>query len=87
MARVGFENHYQTKLAAWKYHGFIYRSKLLFDITPLKGKMILEAELRIKRITSETSGALKVKRHSHGYPLPHYLAKLESIQISKPPGR
>ena len=51
-ARVGFENQYTDDLSfpgEWAYRGFIYRSRLLFDINQFKGKkgIVLKADLVI----------------------------------------
>ena len=48
--RVGYDNNYNTRLLGkWTYWGYILRSKLTFDLTPIKGKWVTKAVLEFTK--------------------------------------
>jgi len=55
-ARVGFENHYWKDGSDWVYTGFIYRSRLLFDLSQFVGKkgILLEAHLKLVNYSTDS---------------------------------
>ena len=55
-ARVGFENHYWKDGSEWIYRGFVYRSRLFFDVSQFVGKkgILLEANLILKNFSTDS---------------------------------
>lgn len=55
-ARVGFENHYTESVGMWFYIGFIYRSRLFFDVSQFVGKkgILLEAMLKLTNHSTDS---------------------------------
>jgi hypothetical protein len=56
-ARVGFENHLWKDDDDWVYRGFIYRSRLFFDVSQFVGKkgILLEAKLILNRQSTDSN--------------------------------
>ena len=56
MARVGFENHFH-KPDRWWYTGYIFRSRLFFDVSQFEGKkgILLEAKLILKNTSTDSN--------------------------------
>jgi hypothetical protein len=56
-ARVGFENHFWKDGSDWTYSGFIFRSRLFFDINQFVGKkgILLEAKLILNEYSTDSN--------------------------------
>jgi hypothetical protein len=54
---VGFENHFWKDGSDWTYSGFIFRSRLFFDINQFVGKkgILLEAKLILNEYSTDSN--------------------------------
>jgi hypothetical protein len=61
LARVGFRNTYYTHISEWIVNMFLFRSRLYFDLSPIKKKRVIILEATLLLDTKENYGNTAAK--------------------------